>query len=94
MTKIDGYQNLKVLMPLQLKNNTHRWLLVKTKENRLKVYVGTNKDVNKPHLIFSPITGEEVAVNLDLMSGATSTENTEVKIDITTLKPVITREPK
>jgi len=37
------------------------------------VYVGRNKDINKPYNLFDPITGSEQAFNLDLMSGAAKT---------------------
>ena len=66
-------------------------MLLKTKEGRFRVYVSKNKDISKPFNLFNPITGDEEAVNLDLMSGAVRTENTEVKINKNDLKPVITR---
>ncbi len=50
-----------------------------------------NKDISKPYNLFDPTTGDEKAFNLDLMSGAVNTENTEVKINKADLKPVITR---
>jgi hypothetical protein len=53
--------------------------------------VSKNKNINTPYNLFDPTTGNEEAFNLDLMSGAVNTENTEVKIDKADLKPVITR---
>lgn len=53
-----------------------------------------NKDITKPHNLFNVFTGEEQAVNLDLMSGNVQSENVEEVINIADFKPVITREPK
>lgn len=94
MNKIDSYPNLEVNNPLQLKNKVHCYLLLKTKEGRFKVYVSKNKNITTPYNLYDPINGNEQACNLDLMSGAVNTENTEVKINKADLKPVITREPK
>jgi hypothetical protein len=58
------------------------------------VFVSKNKDIAKPYNIFNVLTGEEEAVNLDLMSANVKSENVEEVIDIKDMKPVITREPK
>jgi hypothetical protein len=79
---------------MQLKNKVHYYLLLQTKEGRFRVYVSKNKNIQKPFNLFDPTTGNEEAYNLDLMSGAVNTENTEVAIDKKDLVPVITREPK
>jgi hypothetical protein len=39
------------------------------------VFVSKNKDIAKPYNIFDVFTGEETAVNLDLMSANVSSEN-------------------
>ena len=53
-----------------------------------------NKDIAKPYNIFNVFTGEEEAVNLDLMSANVKSENVEEVIDVKDMKPVITRDPK
>lgn len=73
MPKIESYPNLEINNPLQLKSKVHCYLLLKTKEGRLRVYVSKNKDISKPYNLFDPITGKEEAFNLDLMSGAVNT---------------------
>ena len=53
-----------------------------------------NKDIAKPYNIYNVFTGEEEAVNLDIMGANVKSENVEEVIDISDFKPVITREPK
>ena len=69
-------------------------MLLKTKEGKIKVFTSKNKDIAKPYNIFDVLTGDEEAVNLDLMGANVQSENVEEAIDIKQLKPVITREPK
>lgn len=57
------------------------------------MFVSKNKDISKPYNIFDVFTGEETAVNLDLMSANVSSENVE-EVVATEMKPVITRDPK
>lgn len=45
------------------------------KDQSLRVYINKNKDINKPYNIFDVINGDTDAVNLDLMTGASKTEN-------------------
>lgn len=53
-----------------------------------------NKEINTPYTIFDPISGKNTAVNLDLMGGVANTENVEENVDMSDMKPVISREPK
>ena len=55
------------------------------------MFVSKNKDISKPYNLFNVITGEEEAVNLDLMSANVSSENVEEVIDMKDMKAVITR---
>lgn len=65
--KIDAYPEMKVHQPLEIKNKTTTYLLINTKDNKLRVFVSKNKDIAKPYNIYNVLTGEEEAVNLDLM---------------------------
>lgn len=65
--KLDSYPNMKVHQPLELKNKTSTYLLLNTKDNKLRIFVSKNKDISKPYNIYNVLTGEEEAVNLDIM---------------------------
>lgn len=69
-------------------------MIIRNKEKELRIYIGKNKDINRPHIIYDVIDGKEESVSLDLMVGAGKSENLEEQIDLKDLKPVITREPK
>ena len=64
MGAIDEYlghidaDNLKIHQPLELKTKTTRKLLLKTKEDKLFVCAGKNKDSVSSAIIFSVFTGE------------------------------------
>ena len=58
---------MKVHQPLELKNKTSTYLLLNTKDNKLRIFVSKNKDISKPYNIYNVLTGEEEAVNLDIM---------------------------
>jgi hypothetical protein len=60
-----------------VKNKSTTYILLRNKENNLRVFVSMNKDITKPHNLFNVFTGEEQAVNLDLMSGNVRSENVE-----------------
>jgi hypothetical protein len=92
--QLDGYPEMKVHQPLEIKNKSSTYLLLRTKEGKLRVFVSKNKDIAKPHNIYNVLTGEEEAVNLDIMSANVKSENVEEVIDMADFKPVITREPK
>lgn len=64
---LDTYPELKIHQPLEIKNKSSVYLLLKTKEGKLRVFVSKNKDIAKPSNIFDVLTGNEEAVNLDLM---------------------------
>lgn len=91
---LDMYPEMKVHQPLEVKNKSTTYLLLKNKEDKLRVFVSKNKDIAKPYNIYNVFTGEEEAVNLDLMSANVKSENVEEVIDEKSFKPVITREPK
>ena len=63
---------MKVHQPLEIKNKTSTYLLLKTKEGKLRVFISKNKDIAKPYNIYNVFTGSEEAVNLDLMSANVS----------------------
>ena len=63
---------MKVHQPLEIKNKTSTYLLLKTKEGKLRVFISKNKDVAKPYDIYNVFTGEQESVNLDLMSANVS----------------------
>lgn len=58
---------MKVHQPLEIKNKTSTYLLLNTKDNKLRIFVSKNKDISKPYNIYNVLTGEEEAVNLDIM---------------------------
>jgi hypothetical protein len=57
LPKVNTYPNLEMNNPLQIKNKAQSYLLLKTQENRVRVYVSKNKDISKPYNIFDPIKG-------------------------------------
>lgn len=65
--KLESYPELKVHQPLEVKNKSSVYLLLRTKEGKLRVFVSKNKDIAKPYNLFDVLTGTEEAVNLDLM---------------------------
>jgi hypothetical protein len=77
-----------------VKNKSSVYLLLKTKDNKLRVFVSKNKDIARPFNLFDVLTGNEEAANLDLMGANVRSENVEEAIDLSSLKPVITRPPK
>ena len=91
---MDAYPDLKVHQPLEIKNKASTYLLLKNKEDKLRVFVSKNKDIAKPYNIYDVLKGEEEAVNLDLMGANVRSENVEEAVDMKDLKPVITRDPK
>lgn len=64
----NNYVDMKVHQPLEIKNKASTYLLLKNKEGKLRVFVSKNKDIAKPYNIYNVFTGEEEAVNLDLLS--------------------------
>ena len=91
---LENYPELKVHQPLEVKNKASTYLLLKTKDGKLRVFVSKNKDIAKPFNIFDVLTGNEEAVNLDIMGANVKSESVEEVIDVANLKPVITRPPK
>jgi len=65
--KLDSYPDMKIHQPLEVKNKNSVYLLLNTKDNKLRVFVSKNKDIAKPYNLYNVLTGEEEAVNLDLM---------------------------
>ena len=65
--RIDSYPDMKIHQPLEIKNKSSTYLLLNTKDNKLRVFVSKNKDIAKPYNIYNVLTGEEEAVNLDIM---------------------------
>lgn len=57
------------------------------------VFVDCNKNINKPYNVFDVVSGDEIAVNLDLMGANVTTENVEEAV-AAKLVPKITRDPK
>lgn len=94
LKSLETYPDLKVHQPLEVKNKSSVYLLIKTKEGKLRVFVSKNKDIAKPYNLFDVLSGNEEAVNLDLMGANVRSENVEEVIDLSNLKPVITRPPK
>lgn len=92
--RVNGYPELKVHQPLEIKNKGQDYLLFLSKQNEQMVFINKNKDINNPHNIYDVITGEHKSVNLDLMVGAGKTENLEEHVDLAQIKPIITREPR
>ena len=56
--KLDSYPNMKVHQPLEIKNKSSTYLLLNTKDNKLKVFVSKNKDIAKPYNIYDVLTGQ------------------------------------
>jgi hypothetical protein len=77
----NSYEGMKVHQPLEIKNKTTTYLLLKNKEGKLRVFVSKNKDISKPYNLYNVFTGEEEAVNLDIMSANVTSENVEEVID-------------
>ena len=55
--RLDSYPEMKVFTPLEVKNKTTTYLLLRNKEDKLRVFVSKNKDIAKPHNIFNVFTG-------------------------------------
>lgn len=68
---------MKIFEPLEVKNKIERYLIIRNKEKELRIYIGKNKDINRPHIIYDVIDGKEESVSLDLMVGAGKSENLE-----------------
>ena len=56
--KLDAYSDMKVHQPLEIKNKSSTYLLLKTKEGKLRVFVSKNKDISKPFNIYNVFTGQ------------------------------------
>lgn len=56
---LENYPDLKVHQPLEIKNKSSTYLLLKNKEAKLKVFVSRNKDISKPFNLFDVLTGSE-----------------------------------
>ena len=50
-----------------MKNKSSVYLLLRTKEGKLRVFVSKNKDIAHPFNLFDVLSGNEEAVNLDLL---------------------------
>lgn len=59
LNKLEGYPELKVHQPLEVKNKSSTYLLLKTKEGKLRVFVSKNKDIARPFNLFDVLTGNE-----------------------------------
>ena len=56
---LENYPELKIHQPLEVKNKSATYLLLKNKEGKLKVFVSRNKDISKPFNLFDVLTGTE-----------------------------------
>jgi hypothetical protein len=54
---LEEYPELKVHQPLEVKNKSSVYLLLKTKDNKLRVFVSKNKEIAKPYNLFDVLTG-------------------------------------
>ena len=63
---------MKIHRPLEVKLKGETYVLLKTKTGQLRVYVGVNKDPAKPYRIFNVMTGQEEAVNIDILAANVS----------------------
>lgn len=79
---LDDYVDMKVHQPLEIKIKKSIYLLLRNKEDELRVFVSKNNDIANPYNIFNVLTGEIEAVNLDLMSVNVVSRNIDEVIDL------------